>query len=94
MMALLGAAAPAIDWAGYCALTPAKKMWEKRDKKLNKKMFCLMNSKNKNTKKDLCLAYSQGNLTTYPPTIKGMARYLSTQYPNNKPTHQHNGKRG
>ena len=53
-----------------------------------------MNLKNKNAKKDLCLAYSQGNMSVYPPTIKGMARYLSTQYPNNKPANQCNSKKG
>ena len=53
-----------------------------------------MNSKNKNTKKDLYLAYSQGNNTAYPSDIKLMARYLSTQYPNNKYTHQRGGKKG
>ena len=57
-------------------------------------MLYLMNSKNKHAKKDLCLAYSQGSLTAYPPTIEGMARYISTQYPNNKPPNQRNGKRG
>ena len=33
-------------------------------------------------------------MTVYPPTIEGMARYLSTQYPNNKPAYQRDGKRG
>ena len=33
-------------------------------------------------------------MTTYPPTIKEMARCISTQYPNNKPAHQCNGKKG
>ena len=53
-----------------------------------------MNSKYKSTKKDLRLAHSQGNITTYPPTIKGIAKYLSTQYPNNKSIHQRDGKKG
>ena len=43
--------------------------------------------------KDLHLAYSQGNMTVYPPTIKEIARYLSTQHPN-KPTHQRDDKNG
>ena len=51
-----------------------------------------MNSKKEHAKKDLPLAYSQGNLTAYPPTIEGMAKYLLTQYPNNKPANQCNGK--
>ena len=53
-----------------------------------------MNLKNKHAKKVLRLAYSQGNKTAYPPNIEGMARYLSTKYPNNKPTNQRNGKKG
>ena len=53
-----------------------------------------MNSKNKQAKKDLRLAYSQGNMTAYPPNIEAMAWYLSTQYPNNKPANQRNGKKG
>ena len=95
MMALLGAVAPAIDWAGYCALTPDKKIvWEERGNELNMVMLYLMNLKNEHTKKNLCLVYSKGNLTAYPPTIEGMARYLSTQYPKKKSANQHNGKRG
>ena len=57
-------------------------------------MTYLMNSKNKNAKKDLRLAYSQGNNTAYPPDIEVAARYLSTQYPNNKPTNQRGGNKG
>ena len=57
-------------------------------------MLYLTNSKNELAKKDLRLAYSQGNNTTYPPNIKTMARYLSTQYPNNKPAHQRGSKKG
>ena len=57
-------------------------------------MLYLMNWKNKLAKKDLRLAYSQGNNTTYPPNIKSMTRYLSTQYPNNKPGNQCKGKNG
>ena len=53
-----------------------------------------MNSKNKNAKKDLRLEHFQGNNTAYPSDIKSMARYLSTQYPNNKPTNQRGGKKG
>ena len=56
-----------------------------------------MNSKNENTKKDLCLAYSQGNNTAYPPPpfdIESMARCLSIQYPNNKPANQRGGNKG
>ena len=51
-------------------------------------MIYLMNSKNKIAKKDLRLAYSQGNYTVYPADIEVAAWYLSTQYPNNKPANQ------
>ena len=57
-------------------------------------MIYLMNLKNKHAKKDLRLAYSQENLTAYPFTINEKARYLLTQYPNNKSTNQRNGKKG
>ena len=57
-------------------------------------MLYLINSKNDNAKKNLDLTYSQENMTTYSPIIKGMARYLSTQYHNNKPAHQRDGKKG
>ena len=57
-------------------------------------MLYLMNSKNKNAKKDLLLAYSQGNTTAYSSDIEPMARYLSTQYTNNKPANQRGGKKG
>ena len=57
-------------------------------------MLYLMNTKNEHGKKHLPLAYSQRNLTVYSPIIEGMARYLSTQYFNNKPANQRNGKRG
>ena len=78
-MELLGKATPPLDWAAYYVLTPSKQpVWEQRGDELNQAMLYLMNSKNENAKKDLRLAYSQGNNTAYPPTIKGMARYLST----------------
>ena len=92
MMALLEAEAVPLTWVDYCAMPPADQLvWEERGYQLNIAILYLMNLKNKNAKKDLCLAYSQGNMTTYPPIIKGKARYLSTQYPNNKSTHQYNG---
>ena len=40
-----------------------------------------MKLENENAKKDLLLAYSQGNMTTYPLTIEEMDKYLKTQYP-------------
>jgi len=86
-MELLGRAQlAALDWARYCTLTPDKKLlWEQRADEANQSMLYLMNLKNNIAKKDLHLAYSQGNNTAYPPNIESMARYLSTQYPNNKP---------
>ena len=84
-----------LAWAGYCALPQAHQlMWEQRVNALNQSMLYLMNSKNENTKKDLRLAYSQGNNTAYPFDVKSMARYLSTQDPNNKPNNQLGGKKG
>ena len=57
-------------------------------------MFLLMNSENKTAKKNLYLAYSHGNSTTFPINIKVMVRYLSTQYSNNKPPNQRRSKKG
>ena len=51
-------------------------------------MIYMMNLNNKNTKKDLRLAYSQENYTAYLLNISATARYISTQYPNNKPASQ------
>ena len=94
MMALLKAEVPALMWVDFSAMPPVDQLvWEERGDELNKAMLYLMNSKNKNAKRHLPLAYSQGNTTAYPSTIKGMARYLSTQYPNNKPTHQRDGRK-
>ena len=95
-MELLSNAHPAaLYWAGYCALPETNQLvWEQRADALNQSMLTLMNSKNKNAKRDLLLAYSQRNNTPYPSNIESIARYLSTQYPNNKPTSQHGGKKG
>ena len=84
-----------LTWVNYCAMPPTDQLvWEERGIELNKEMFYLMKPKNKNVKKNLHLAYSQGNITAYLPKIKGVARYLSTQFPNNKFSHQRNSKRG
>ena len=56
-------------------------------------MLYLMNLKNETAKKVLCMAYSQGNNITYPTNIKSSARYLSTQYLNNKPTNERGGSK-
>ena len=60
LMELLSNEYPAaLDWAGYCALPKANQLvWEQRTDALNQSMLYLMNSKNKNTKTDFCLAYS------------------------------------
>ena len=68
-------------------------VWEQIGDDMTLSMLFLMNSKNDNTKKDLHLAYSQGNITAYPPTIKVMARYLSSQYPNKNSAPQREGKK-
>ena len=95
-MKLLSNAHPAaLDQAGYCPLPEADQLVrELRANALNHSMLYLMNSKNKNFKKDLRLAYSQGNNTAYLSNIKSMARYLSTQSPNNKPANKRGGKKG
>ena len=79
MMVLLAAAIPALNWAGYCALTLDKQLvWEERGDVLTKAMLYLINLKNKQAKKDLSLIYSQGNMTAYPSNIEVMAQYIST----------------
>ena len=86
LMKLRSNAPVPLDRAGYCALPKEDQLlWELRADALNQSILHLLNLKNKNAKKDLCLAYSQGNNTAYQSDIKSMARYLSTQYPNHKP---------
>ena len=96
LMELLSKAQPAaLEWVGYYVLISDQQLvWEQRADELNQSMLFLMNSKNETTKKGLRLTYSQGNSTACPPNIKAMARYLSTQYPNNKPANQRGGKKG
>ena len=96
LIELLSNAHPAaLHWGGYCPLPETDQlMWEQRIDELNQSMLYLMNLKNENVKKDLRLLYSQGNNTAYPSNIESMDRYLSTQYPNNKPTNQRGGKKG
>ena len=85
LMELLANLQPPLDWDEYCALTVDQQLvWELRADEVNQAMIFLMNLKNKTAKKDLRLAYSQGNSTAYPTNIKALARYLSTQYSNNK----------
>ena len=86
---LLSKAKTPLDWNDYCSLPEEERLlWKQRADALNQSMIYLMNSKNKNAEKDLRLTYSQGNYTAYPANIKAAARYLSTQYPNNKPSNQ------
>ena len=74
MMVLLTVAVPALDWVGYCALTPNEQLaWKERGDELTKSIIYLMNSKNKQAKKDLSLAYYQKNMTSYLANIKVMA---------------------
>ena len=76
---LLSNADPALDWNGYCALPADDRLeWERRADALTQGMIYIMNSKNEIDKKDLWLAYSQGNHTTYPANIGSAARYLTT----------------
>ena len=94
-MELLSKAPAPLDWAGYCALPEANQLvWELRADALNQSMIYQTNLKNENAKKDLHLTYSQGNNTAYSPDIELMARYLSTQCPNNKPANQRGGNKG
>ena len=94
MELLSNAHSVALDRAGYCALPEENQLvWELRTDALNQSMLHLMNLKNDNAKKDLYLTYSQGSNTAYPSNIVSMARYLSTQYPNNKSANQRRGKK-
>ena len=79
IMELLKAKPIASTSANYCAIcvTDHNNWGEKYDAS-TKAMLLLLNYKNDNTKKDLRLAYSQGNESAYSPTAKTMARYLST----------------
>ena len=59
MMILLAANAPPLDWDACCVLPPVDQpIREERGNELNKAILYLMNSKNKQAKKDLRLAYS------------------------------------
>ena len=88
---LLSKAEPALDWDGYCALgAEARLEWETRADALTQGMIFIMNSKNEMAKKDLQLAYSQGNHTAYLTNIESAAQYLTTQYPNIKSGNQKN----
>ena len=76
---LPGAPEPALDWDGYCVLPAETRLiWETRADTLTQGMIFIMNSKNEIAKKDLQLAYSQGNHAAYLTDIETGARYLAT----------------
>ena len=98
---LLKLETPALDLQDYCALTAVERLvWEDKAEALNKTMLLLLNSKNASAKKNLCLAYSQGNKTAYPLNLESMARYMSSMYyikSANNPCNKNgdkNGKKG
>ena len=94
MMELLKAELPHVDLDSYCALPNVDQLvWEERGDALTKSMLFLMNLKNDNAKKDLHLAYLQGNKRAYPLSVEAMARYMSTQYPSKNSGHQRKGKK-
>ena len=65
----------------YCTMNVVDRLvWEEKADALNKAMFLLMNSKNDNAKKNLRLAYSQGNKLAYPLNVESTARYVSLMY--------------
>ena len=89
LMHLLSNAVPALDWNGYCTvLAETRILWETRADALTQGTIYIMNSKNEIAKKDLRLAYSQGNHTSYPTNIETTTWYITTQYPNIKSYNQ------
>ena len=75
IFALLETETVPLTWVDYCAIPPVDQLvWEERENELNRTILYLMNLKNNNAKKNLCLAYSKGNMTAYPTIIKRMAR--------------------
>ena len=75
LMEILSKATVSLDWAGYCALSEEDQfVRELRADALNQSMLYLMNLKNENAKKDLRLAYSQGNNTAYLSNIESLRR--------------------
>ena len=80
MEQILKAELPLFNWAEYCAMAPVDQhIWKEKTDAQNKAMLLLMHLKNNNAKKDLRLAYSQGNKSTYPVNVVSMARYLLSQ---------------
>ena len=86
-------------WVDYCGMTPSNQfIWGEKVDALNKAMLLLMNLKNDNAKKDLRLAFSQGNKIAYPLNLVSMARCLLSQYNiknvNNNPCDKKGNKNG
>ena len=75
-----------------------KAMWEKKGNDLTVAMLWLSNSRNENMKRELRLAYSQGNTDCYPTDPEKMARLAASQYimsaPRNANNKQRNGQNG
>ena len=79
MLELLKVEVPALDLAAYCAMDVAdQETWEERGDASTKAMLLLMNSKNDNTKKDLCLLYSHGNKSAYPVSAEAANNTVET----------------
>ena len=80
-------------------MTPtARLIWEEKVDAQTKALLFLMNSKNKIVKKDIRLAFAQGNHSAYLDTIKSMMRFPSSQYNiknvNNNPCDKKRDKNG
>ena len=65
------------NWNKHCGMTAVKQFgWEEKADDLAKAICLLLNSKNKAAKKDLRLAYAQGNHSSCPKTMEKMVRFL------------------
>ena len=81
----------------------AQLVWEEKVDDLAKAMLLLIYWKNISAKKDIYLAFAQGNHSACPQTVEKMARFLLSQYwnkninPNNNLWDKNgdkNGKKG
>ena len=83
---LLSKAEPPLTLDQYCAMPEEDRLvWEHRADALNQAMIYMMNSKNETAKKDLRLAYSQGNHTAYLADIEVAARSYQHNIPTTSP---------
>ena len=81
MEILLKAETQSLTWADYCTMmSTGHLIWEEKSDAQNKAMLFLMNSKNYNAKKDLCLPYAQGYCSVYPDTVESMAKFILLQH--------------